>query len=118
MQEEFERMKREHREFLENRYSKWSSKEKANYWFGMINFNERMQGGYPLPYKVYAVSFLSKWFADNYGPPYDPDVLQTAELIAETYGIDRSIVKDLLQYYTHDKEWKEITRSAGLLEES
>lgn len=51
--------KNENLTFLQETYSKWSSEEKANYHYGQILFQDRMQGGFPSIYKNPAADYLS-----------------------------------------------------------
>ena len=109
-----EKYKVERSIFLKDTYSKLTTKEKANHHFTEIHFQNRMQGGFPSGYKNPAATYLSKWFIDTY-KPYDEDILNTIELIANEFNIPTTYLNDMIKYDIHSLEWKFYANKLELL---
>lgn len=100
--------------FLRETYSKWSSEKKANYHYGQILFQDRMQGGYPSIYKNPAADYLSKWFIDTF-QKYDNNIFHTLELIAKSFAIDTIHLQEMVKYDTKSDNWKKFAEELELL---
>ena len=101
--------------FLTETYSKWSSKEKANYHYGSILFQDRMQGGYPSGYKNPAATYLSKWFIDTFSE-FDSNIYLTIEQIAKSFNIDTTYLNEMIKYDINSGEWQTIATKLNLLD--
>ncbi len=111
---EIEKYKIEELLFLKDTYSKMTTKEKANFHFSEINFQNRMQGGFPSGYKNPAATYLSKWFLDIYRP-YDDEILKTIELIANEFDIPTIYLNEMTKYDPQSSEWKSYATKLNLL---
>lgn len=111
---ETEKAKKENLTFLQDTYSKWSSEEKANYHYGQILFQDRMQGGFPSIYKNPAADYLSKWFIDTF-QKYDNNILFTLELIAKSFSIDTTHLTEMIKYDTKSEDWKRFANKLNLM---
>lgn len=111
---EVEKSNLEHKNFLLNTYSKWTTKEKANYHYGAILFQDRMQGGEPSRFTNPAADYLSKWFIETY-QPYDNDILSTLRLIAEMFEIDTIYINEMIKYKSNSSEWNYYASKLNLI---
>lgn len=112
---EGEQAKKEQYDFLKMTYAAWTTREKAEYHYNSILFQDRMQGGFPSGYTNPAATYLSKWFIDTYSP-FDNTVFQTLEQIARLFNIDTRYLAEMVQYETTSSEWKRIANELGLIE--
>jgi len=106
---------RKENDFLQNKYSKWTTKEKANYHYGAILFEDRMQGGFPSGYSKPASKYLSKWFIDTY-KDFNKDIMLTLKLISELFKIETKYLDKMVLLNFTDPKWKEYAAKLGLLE--
>ena len=109
-----EKYKEERSIFLKDTYSKLTTKEKVNYHFSEIHFQNRMQGGFPSGYKNPAATYLSKWFIDTY-KPYDENILNTIGLLANEFDIPTTYLNDMIKYDVQSLEWKSYASKLNLL---
>ncbi|MCL5247775.1 hypothetical protein M4I21_18355 [Cellulophaga sp. 20_2_10] len=110
-----EKSKKKENDFLKNKYAKWTTKEKANYHYGAILFEDRMQGGFPSGYSNPASTYLSKWFIDTY-KDFDEDIMSTLRLISELFSIRTKYLDKMILLDFTSPEWKKYADKLGLLE--
>jgi hypothetical protein len=101
--------------FLKDTYSKLTTKEKVNYHFSEIHFQNRMQGGFPSGYKNPAATYLSKWFIDTF-KTYDAEILKTIGMIANEFNIPTTYLNEMIKYEVQSLEWKSYARKLDLLD--
>lgn len=111
---EYEKDKNQNQIFLTETYSKWTSEEKANYHYGLILFQDRMQGGFPSRYKNPAAMYLSKWFIDNFSE-FDSNIFSTIEQIAKSFDIDTTYLNEMIKYDIDSDEWQTFAAKLNLL---
>ena len=77
--------------------------EKVNFHRGQIDFGNRMQGGFAYSYKSPIVPYLSSWFEKEFGN--EPNWMETLTSLAESYGIEKSIIPKLVKQDLKSDEW-------------
>lgn len=102
--------------FLNTVYSKWRTKDKVNYHYSQILFQDRMQGGLPSGYTNPASVYLSKWFFDEY-QMYDKKIMKTLKLLAIKCKIDTKYLSEMIKYDIDSPEWKTFAEKLKLIEE-
>ena len=100
--------------FLKDEYQQFNPKEKVDYLYGQILFEDRMQGGYPSKYKYPVASYVSKWFVDSYGK-YDSDYPKTIATLLDKFNLKCADINEMLKYETTSSEWIKLAIKNQLL---
>lgn len=90
--------------------------EKLNYLHGQIERAERQQGGFPYPYQSHVVPYLSSWFKQAYGK--DAEWLDILKALAGSYGVDTSIVPELVKHDAKSDDWQSLIVKFDLVSNS
>lgn len=97
-------------------YKQMTKVEKVNFHRGQIDFGNRMQGGFAYSYSSPVVPYLSSWFGKEFGN--EPDWMETLKSLAESYGIDKGIVPQLVQHDLKSVEWNRLVEKFDLTSNS
>ena len=90
--------------------------EKINFHRGQIDFGNRMQGGFAYSYLSTVVPYLSSWFEKEFGS--EPDWMETLKSLAESYGIEKTIVPQLVKHDLKSDEWNRLIEKFDLISNS
>ena len=90
--------------------------EKVIFHRGQIEYGDRMQGGFAYPYTSPVVPYLSSWFEKEFGN--EPDWIETLISLAESYGIQKTIVLRLAKHDLKSNEWNRLIEEFDLISNS